>query len=133
AHPMHRGGAPMSTSLTLSAADQAGELCVSAVPLFQGLTYDQQLEVAGAAHPTRLSRGQRVYSAGSDISQLMVVHSGRIKISRTSADGREQLIRVLGPGDFSGESAFITGARPDHAATALEEAQLCVFRHADLG
>lgn len=122
----------MSTSLTLSAADQAGELCVSAVPLFQGLTYEQQLEVAGAAHPTRLGRGQQAYSAGSDISQLMVVHSGRMKISRTSADGREQLIRVLGPGDFIGESAFITGARPDHAATALEEAQLCIFRHADL-
>lgn len=106
---------------------------MSTVPLFQGLTHDQQLEVAGVAHPTRLGRGQQVYSAGSDISQLMVVHTGRIKITRTSADGREQLIRVLGPGDFIGESVFITGARPDHAATALEEAQLCVFRHADLG
>lgn len=114
------------------AKGETAELCVSLVPLFQGLTYDEQREVARVAHPTRLDRLQQVYGAGSDVSQLMVVHTGRIKISRTSPDGHEQIIRVLGPGDFIGESAFLNGTRPDHFATALETAQLCVFRHEDL-
>lgn len=112
---------------------EAAELCVSLVPLFQGLSYDEQLEVARVAHPTQLDRLQQVYGAGSDVSQLMVVHTGRVKIFRTSPDGHEQIIRVLGPGDFIGESAFLTGTRPDHSATALEAAELCVFRHDDLG
>lgn len=106
---------------------------MSLVPLFQGLSYDEQLEVARVARPTRLDRLQQVYGARSDVSQLMVVHTGRVKISRTSPDGHEQIIRVLGPGDFIGESAFLTGTRPDHSATALEAAELCVFRHEDLG
>ncbi len=109
------------------------ELCVARVPLFLGLTHEQQLEVARVARPTLLDRTERVYSAGSNISQLMVVHTGRVKISRTSPDGHEQIIRVLGAGDFIGESAFLSGVRPDHEATALEPAQLCVFHHADLG
>jgi CRP/FNR family transcriptional regulator len=67
------------------------------------------------------------------MSQLMVVHTGQVKIARTSAAGHEQVIRVLGPGDFIGESAFLTGTRPDHAAEALVYTELCVFRHADLG
>ena len=67
------------------------------------------------------------------MSQLMVVHTGQVKIARTSAAGHEQVIRVLGPGDFIGESAFLTGTRPDHAAEALVHTELCVFRHADLG
>lgn len=116
-----------------SASRPASELCVSRVPLFQGLSYDEQLEVARVAHSTRFHRGAQVYDAGSEISQLMVVHTGRIKISRTSPDGHEQIIRVLGPGDFIGESAFLTGTRPDHLATVLEDAELCVFRHEDLG
>lgn len=111
----------------------SGDLCVTRVPLFQGLTHEQQVEVAGVARPTHLDRDEDAYGAGSDISQLMVVHTGRVKIARVNADGHEQIIRVLGPGDFIGESAFLTGARPDHAATALEPAQLCVFHHADLG
>ncbi|WP_417508395.1 Crp/Fnr family transcriptional regulator [Microbacterium sp.] len=113
-------------------SEAAEDLCVSRVPLFQGLTYEQQLEVAGVARPTHVDRAEQVYSAGGDVSQLTVVHTGRVKISRTSTEGHEQIIRVLGPGDFIGESAFLTGIRPDHSASALEDAQLCVFDHADL-
>lgn len=119
-------------SLTLNTASPE-DLCVARVPLFRGLTHDQQLEVSRVARPTMLDRSEHVYSAGSNISQLMVVHTGRVKISRTTPDGYEQIIRVLGPGDFIGEAAFLTGSSPDHEATALEPAQLCVFHHADLG
>ncbi len=118
---------------TESRAGQAGDLCVARVPLFQGLSYEQQLEVASFARPIRLSALEQAYTAGSDMSQLMVVHTGKVKIARTSAAGQEQMLRVLGPGDFIGESAFLTGARPDHAAEALEDTELCVFRHADFG
>ena len=115
------------------ASTEAPELCVALVPLFQGLSTEEQFEVARVAHPTQIDSGQQVYGARSDVSQLMVVHTGRVKVSRINPAGHEQIIRVLGPGDFIGESAFLTGTRPDHAATALENAELCVFRHEDLG
>lgn len=109
------------------------DLCVSHVPLFRGLSRAQQEEVAKFAHPVRLNSNEFAYSAGAEVSQLLVVHTGKIKISRTSPTGQEQVIRVLGPGDFIGESTFLTGARPDHSAQALEDAEMCVFRHRDLG
>lgn len=111
---------------------RAEDLCVAAVPLFRELRHDEQVEVAGVARPRSLAEGEQVYGAGSDVSQLLVVHTGRVKISRIGPDGHEQIVRVLGPGDFVGESAFVTGGRPDHHATALESATLCSFRHADL-
>lgn len=119
----------------MSTGEQTGsdELCVAIVPLFKGLSYDEQLEVASVARPTAVDRDEQVYSAGSSTSQLMVIHTGRVKISRISSEGHEQIVRVLGPGDFVGESAFLTGARPDHFATALEKGSMCVFRHEDLG
>ncbi|QAY60349.1 Crp/Fnr family transcriptional regulator [Microbacterium protaetiae] len=112
---------------------QTDDLCVTRVPLFQGLTREQQLEVARVARPTRFARNEQIYPAGSEMSQLMVVHTGRVKISRITPDGREQLLRVLEPGDFAGESAFLSGARSDHEATGVEAGSLCAFRHADLG
>lgn len=108
------------------------DLCVARVPLFAGLNRSDQLGVAEVARPTTLERGEQVGGAGSTAAQLMVVHTGAIKISRIDVDGREQVLRVLGPGDFVGESAFLTGRRPEHVATALETTSLCVFRHADL-
>lgn len=109
------------------------DLCVARVPLFRELTRAEQEQVASLARPTAMARSEAIYTAGADVSQLMVVHTGRLKISRVSADGHEQIVRVLEPGDFVGESSFLTGARPDHHAIALEEGTMCVFRHADIG
>lgn len=111
----------------------SGDLCVALVPLFQGLHRDDQLDVAGVARPVHLTEGEQVYAPTDGDSQLLVMHTGTVKISRVDVEGREQVLRVLGPGDFVGESAFLTGHRPDHFATALGPASMCAFRHADLG
>jgi CRP/FNR family transcriptional regulator len=108
------------------------DTCVSRVPVFASLSEQDQQRVGGLARPTRLKAGETAYSAADERSQLMVLHTGRLKIFRLSADGSEQLIRVLGPGDFTGETSVFTGQRPDDYATALEDCQLCVFRHDDL-
>jgi CRP/FNR family transcriptional regulator len=124
-----------TTAATAGEADDPlgmDDLCVTRVPLFQGLPRSDQGEIARAARPARLTRGELIYAAGSRAAQLMVVHTGSLKISRADADGREQILRVLRPGDFFGESALLTGARPNHFATALEAGSMCVFRHADL-
>lgn len=113
--------------------DRSDDLCVARVPLFQALTHDEQLDVAALARSVKTAKGEQIYGAGDNVSQLMVVHTGLLKISRISADGQEQIIRVLHPGDFVGESAFLSGGRPDHFATALEAGSMCVFRHQDLG
>jgi CRP/FNR family transcriptional regulator len=106
--------------------------CVSRVPVFASLPAQDQQRVERLARPTHLKAGEAAYRADDDLSQLMVLHSGRLKIFRLSADGSEQLIRVLGPGDFTGETSVFTGQRPDDFATALGESELCVFRHDDL-
>ena len=106
--------------------------CVSRVPVFASLSAQDQLRVEELARPIRLKAGEGAYSADDDRSQLMVLHAGHLKIFRLSADGSEQLIRVLGPGDFAGETSVFTGQRPDDYATALDECRLCVFRHDDL-
>jgi CRP/FNR family transcriptional regulator, anaerobic regulatory protein len=108
------------------------DTCVSRVPLFAGLSAPEQQQVAGLARPTHLVAGETAYGPGDAAAQLVVVHTGRLKIVRLSPDGSEQIVRILGPGEFTGEAALFTGERPDHFATALDDCRLCVFRHDDL-
>lgn len=109
-----------------------GDTCVSRVPVFAGLSAPDQRRVEALAHPTHLAAGEVAYAAGDPPTQLIVLHTGHLKISRISADGSEQLIRVLGPGEFAGETSVFTDRAPDNHATALDECRLCVFRHDDL-
>lgn len=102
------------------------------VPIFAGLAADQQDAVASFARPTRLARGELLHLAGDDVGRLFVVHTGSVKLVRVAPSGRERLLRLAEPGDVVGEHSFLTGEAPEYYAEATEDAQLCVFRHADL-
>lgn len=109
------------------------DTCVALVPLFSGLTLAEQLEVARFARPIRRQRGEQIYRAGEAAGTLLVVHTGRVKLSHIAPSGQEQLLRVLESGDFIGEAAYVTGERLNHTATALSAVELCSFKHSDLG
>ncbi len=108
-------------------------LCVSRVPIFAGLAAGEQREVHDVARPRQVPDGDVVYAEGGPTASLLVVNTGRLRLSRSTSDGAEQLLRVLGPGDFVGVESFLTGAHPGHTATAMGETLLCEFRHEDLG
>jgi CRP-like cAMP-binding protein len=108
------------------------DLCVTRVPIFQGLTLQEQLRVADFARPILAGKGEIVYGPGQPVSRLLVMHSGQVKISHESANGQEQILRTVTDGDVVGERAFLTGHRPNDLAVALEDSRMCVFDHSDL-
>ena len=107
------------------------DLCVSHVPIFKRLDRDQQEAVAALAQPLRVAAGEPVYLQGARNAPLIVLHQGSVKLTRLTRDGKERVISVLAPGDFSGEAALLTGARPDHSAIAVDDTVACSFRRED--
>lgn len=110
----------------------AQSLCVAQVPLFAGLADDELFEVADRARPLRRRAGETIHRPGEDLSHLLVVHHGQVRISALDTSGTSRLVRTLEGGDFIGEAAFVTGSRPDHFATAMTDVELCSFSHSDL-
>lgn len=108
------------------------EPCVALVPLFSHLSRHQQDEVAGFARPVRVDAGVTLVRAGQPQAQLFVVHEGSVKVTRTTEDGRETTLQVLGRGDVAGETWFLTGERPEHDVVATQPSRMCVFDHAVL-
>lgn len=106
--------------------------CVRRVPIFSGLTTEQQDLVATMARPQVLSAGELVHGAGEHTARMFVVHTGEIKLSRTLPSGRNQLLRVARPGETLGEHAYLTGSSTLEEAQALSHTRLCVFVHDDL-
>lgn len=108
------------------------DLCVTRVPLFGGLGHADQVAVAAVARPLQLDKGEQVVAADAPLTRLLVVHTGAVKVSRITAEGHEQIVRVLGPGDFFGESGFLSHGRSEHFVTAVEPASMCTFHHDDV-
>lgn len=116
----------------MPAHEPTDDLCVARVPLFRSLSNADQLRVASVARAKTVARGETLQAAGEDAAELMVVHTGKVKVYRIDSEGREQILRFLGEGDFLGESGFLSGRRPTQFAEAVDSGSMCVFRHEDL-
>lgn len=107
------------------------DLCVSRVPIFSELTRPDQERVAELARPVHFAPGDLVADERST-PRLLVVHQGRLKTSRLTREGVEQLLHVIGPGEFVGEGGVISGVPAPKRVTAVEEGTACSFSHESL-
>lgn len=112
----------------------SGELeqLVARVPLFAGLDPHQIAEIAQRVRPRMVPRGEQLYGAGELNPFLRIIHSGSVKVYRLTESGHEQVIRVLGPGEFLGERALISPSVSDHFAVTLGESEVCSLHHDDI-
>lgn len=68
----------------------------------------------------RAKRNSFLCCQGTKPTSLYLVREGEILLTRMNPDGRETLISVLGPGDFFGESALLSGTEITFSAMATK-------------
>ena len=101
--------------------------CLFGVPIFATLDDEEKQEVALISNHTKVAKGELVYLEGHQDNTLYVVHEGKIKVSRYSETGKEQVIRVLNQGEFLGELALFTSEPTQDFAAALEPSTICMI------
>ena len=98
-------------------------------PLFAALDDEQAAELRASMSEVTLARGDALFHEGDPGDRLYVVTEGKVKLHRTSPDGRENMLAVLGPGEMVGElSLFDPGPRTATVA-ALTDCQLASLAH----
>jgi CRP-like cAMP-binding protein len=70
--------------------------------------------------------GTVIFKEGEEGDQMFIVQDGRVKVSR-AIGGKEQMLAVLGKGDFFGEMALVTRERRTATVAALEAVRLLAF------
>jgi CRP/FNR family transcriptional regulator len=70
------------------------------------------------------------FDQGDANKVVFLIKTGRVRIARNTADGKEVTVAILGPGDMFGEDALFGGAERTTVATCMEETLICKA-HAD--
>jgi CRP/FNR family transcriptional regulator len=94
------------------------------VPIFSGLTESELAFLAQRAVPRRYSAGEIVFGEGEPCSGLYVVESGHVRIFKSSANGREQVLSIDGPGSSIAELPVFDGGSYPASVAAVEDATL---------
>lgn len=71
-----------------------------------------------------LNRGERLFRRGDRFQRLYAIRSGSLKTYTNSADGQEQVMGFLLPGELAGLNAIADGVHP-LSAQALETTSIC--------
>ncbi|HLR63778.1 MAG TPA: Crp/Fnr family transcriptional regulator [Lentibacillus sp.] len=112
--------------------DKAKKLCVSLVPIFNHLDREEQVEIANTSRSQLYGKKDLIFRAGDPSEYLYIVHKGKVKIYNLSESGKEQLIRILEPGEFMGELAVFTDEWLTSFAEAVEPTEICAIHKSDL-
>ena len=99
-------------------------------PLFSGLAAEDVDALAEVARVRRLPKGEVLFLAGQPAEGFYVVAEGRLKVFRLSAQGREQILHVVGPGGSLAEAALFAGRTYPASAEALEASTVVFFPRA---
>lgn len=107
------------------------KMCISIVPIFNHLEPSEMNEIVKHTNSVSHPRGHTIYHEGDTSDGLYIVHKGRVKIYRLSENGKEQLVRILEPGDFTGELSLFNETVHDAYAEAMGKVELCVMNRDD--
>ncbi|HYL81373.1 MAG TPA: Crp/Fnr family transcriptional regulator [Candidatus Acidoferrum sp.] len=97
------------------------------VPYFADLESDALEGLAAQVRERKLEAGELILLESDPCEGLYFVISGRVKVFKLSAEGKEQVLRVLGPGrSFNDVPVFDGGSNPGSVA-AMEAATVCLI------
>lgn len=108
------------------------KICVSLVPIFNHLEAEQLAEIVEITHSVTYKKREILYQAGEQSDSLYIVHKGKVKNYRLTDSGKEQLVRILTPGDFTGEYALFNDSIHESYAEAMADTSICMIKRSDL-
>ncbi len=100
---------------------------VRSVPYFAHLDETALKAVAQGAISRQYGAGEIIFLEGDPCAGLCIVEKGRVKLYKVSPEGREQVVKWLGPGEFFNEVAVLDGGPNPVSAMAVLKSTLRVI------
>ena len=95
--------------------------------LFQDLDKSGLNKMAKIVQKVSLKKGEQLFKEQDNTNGLWLIHSGKIEISRVTADGWRQTLVVLPAGHFFGELSILENRNHVATAVALEDTELLLI------
>ena len=102
------------------------EPCPKKVPIFQSLSNEEILKVAKMTNHIQFQKGQMLIQEGERSDTLYIINKGKVKLSKYTTDGKEQILYIMTAGDFFGElNLFNEDEVSNFTAFAIESTEIC--------
>jgi CRP/FNR family cyclic AMP-dependent transcriptional regulator len=101
-------------------------------PLFRELDDEAAAALQASLTESRLRRGEVLFREGDSGDKLFIVTEGKVKLGKSSSDGRENLLAILGPGQMFGELSLFDPGPRSATVTAVTDCVMQSLSHDEL-
>ncbi len=91
----------------------------------KALNKDELLRMADCKTSYTIKKGEPIFEEGDSVNGIFCVKDGVCKLSKLSANGKDQIVKLVKPGELLGQRSLISDEPANLTAVALEDMEVC--------
>ncbi|MBA4154499.1 Crp/Fnr family transcriptional regulator [Flavobacterium sp.] len=91
----------------------------------KALNKDELLKIASCKTSYTIKKGEPIFEEGESVNGIYCVKDGVCKLSKLSANGKDQIVKLVKSGELLGQRSMISDEPANLSAVALEDMEVC--------
>lgn len=98
----------------------------------KALTKEELLKMADCKTSYTIKKGEPIFQEGEITKGVFCIKEGVCKLSKLSANGKDQIVKLVKPGELLGQRSMIIDEPANLSAIALEDMEVCFIPRTDV-
>ena len=98
----------------------------------KALNKDELLRMADCKTSYTIKKGEPIFEEGDSVNGIFCVKDGVCKLSKLSANGKDQIVKLVKPGELLGQRSLISDEPANLSAVALEDMEVCFIPKSEI-
>ncbi len=91
----------------------------------KALGKEELLQMADCKTSFTIKKGEPIFEEGESVNGIFCIKDGVCKLSKLSANGKDQIVKLVKPGELLGQRSLISDEPANLSAVALEDMEVC--------
>lgn len=89
------------------------------------LNKEELIKLANCKTSYSIKKGETLFEEGENINGVFCIKDGICKLTKLSANGKDQIVKLVKAGELLGQRSFISDEATNLSAVALEDMEVC--------
>lgn len=98
----------------------------------KALNKDELIRLSECKTSYIIKKGEPIFEEGESVNGIYCVKDGVCKLSKLSANGKDQIVKLVKPGELLGQRSMISDEPTNLSAIALEDMEICFIPRSEV-
>lgn len=91
----------------------------------KALNKDELIKIANCKTSYTVKKGEPIFEEGNLLNGVYCIKDGVCKMTKLSSNGKDQIVKLVKPGELLGQRSLISEEKANLSAVALEDMEVC--------